>query len=150
MRERLAREHGECAFAIETTDAREAEVPRGDYETGKAERHWGFGGLLPSAGGCTDGGGTLFVVRRVGLEQELRGGIIVVAVLSQLRTSRYGYELRQSLAAQGLPVGEVARRAGDGTLAALPGIGPVTAQVMAEAAAGAEPSYLTRRVPLAN
>jgi DNA-binding PadR family transcriptional regulator len=40
------------------------------------------------------------------LEQELRRGIIVVAVLSQLRTLRYGYELRQSLAAQGLPIEE--------------------------------------------
>ena len=40
------------------------------------------------------------------LEQELRRGIIVVAVLSQLRTLRYGYELRHSLAAQGLPIEE--------------------------------------------
>jgi DNA-binding PadR family transcriptional regulator len=40
------------------------------------------------------------------LEQELRRGIIVVAVLSQLRTLRYGYELRQSLAAQGLAIEE--------------------------------------------
>ena len=40
------------------------------------------------------------------LEQELRRGVVVVAVLSQLRTLRYGYELRQSLAAQGLPIEE--------------------------------------------
>jgi len=40
------------------------------------------------------------------LEQELRRGVVVVAVLSQLRTLRYGYELRQSLADQGLPIEE--------------------------------------------
>lgn len=43
-----------------------------------------------------------------------------------------------------LPPEEMARRVGDGTLAALPGIGPVTAQVITEAAGGAEPAYLTR------
>jgi PadR family transcriptional regulator PadR len=40
------------------------------------------------------------------LEQELRRGVVVVAVLSQLRTLRYGYELRQSLADKGLPIEE--------------------------------------------
>jgi DNA-binding PadR family transcriptional regulator len=40
------------------------------------------------------------------LEQELRRGVVVVAVLSQLRTLRYGYELRQALADQGLPIEE--------------------------------------------
>jgi putative hydrolase len=45
---------------------------------------------------------------------------------------------------EGLSAEELARRSGDGTLAALPGIGPVTAQVIAEALGGAEPSYLTR------
>ena len=39
---------------------------------------------------------------------------------------------------------EIARRVGDGTLSALPGIGPVTAQVITEAAGGEEPAYLTR------
>jgi putative hydrolase len=45
---------------------------------------------------------------------------------------------------EGLSADELARRAGDGTLAALPGIGPVTAQVITEALGGGEPSYLTR------
>jgi PadR family transcriptional regulator, regulatory protein PadR len=40
------------------------------------------------------------------LEQELRRGVVVLAVLSQLRTLRYGYELRQSLAETGLRVEE--------------------------------------------
>lgn len=40
------------------------------------------------------------------LEQELRRGVVVLAVLSQLRTLRYGYELRQSLADQGLAIEE--------------------------------------------
>jgi DNA-binding PadR family transcriptional regulator len=40
------------------------------------------------------------------LELELRRGVVVLATLSQLRTLRYGYELRQSLAARGLPIEE--------------------------------------------
>src|SRR3954453_18662887 len=40
------------------------------------------------------------------LEQELRRGVVVLAVLSQLRTLRYGYELRQSLVQNGLPIEE--------------------------------------------
>jgi DNA-binding PadR family transcriptional regulator len=40
------------------------------------------------------------------LDQELRRGVIVLAVLSQLRTSQYGYSLRQALAAKGMPVEE--------------------------------------------
>jgi len=44
----------------------------------------------------------------------------------------------------GLPDGELDRRIGAGTLQALPGIGEVTAQVIVEAASGAEPAYLTR------
>jgi PadR family transcriptional regulator PadR len=40
------------------------------------------------------------------LEQELRRGVVVLATLSQLRTLRYGYELRQSLAATGMPIEE--------------------------------------------
>jgi PadR family transcriptional regulator, regulatory protein PadR len=40
------------------------------------------------------------------LEQELRRGAVVLAVLSQLHTLRYGYELRQSLAGNGLPIEE--------------------------------------------
>ncbi|MDR7276485.1 PadR family transcriptional regulator [Catenuloplanes atrovinosus] len=40
------------------------------------------------------------------LEQELRRGVVVLAVLSQLRDLRYGYELRQSLAGQGLTIEE--------------------------------------------
>ncbi|GIF76766.1 PadR family transcriptional regulator [Asanoa siamensis] len=40
------------------------------------------------------------------LELELRRGVVVLAVLSQLREFRYGYELRQSLADNGLPIEE--------------------------------------------
>ncbi len=40
------------------------------------------------------------------LELELRRGVVVLAALSQLRTPRYGYELRQSLADKGMPIEE--------------------------------------------
>jgi DNA-binding PadR family transcriptional regulator len=40
------------------------------------------------------------------LELELRRGVVVLATLSQLRTERYGYELRQALADQGMPIEE--------------------------------------------
>ena len=40
------------------------------------------------------------------LEQELRRGVVVIAVLSQLRTPEYGYSLRQALAERGMPIEE--------------------------------------------
>ena len=40
------------------------------------------------------------------LDTELRRGVLVLAVLSQLRTSQYGYSLRQVLAQQGMPIEE--------------------------------------------
>lgn len=40
------------------------------------------------------------------LELELRRGVVVLATLSQLRTPRYGYELRQALASRGMPIEE--------------------------------------------
>ncbi|WP_156045577.1 PadR family transcriptional regulator [Herbidospora cretacea] len=40
------------------------------------------------------------------MELELRRGVIVLAVLSQLGTFRYGYELRQALAEQGMAIEE--------------------------------------------
>jgi PadR family transcriptional regulator PadR len=40
------------------------------------------------------------------LETELRRGVLVVAVLSQLRTAQYGYSLRQALAERGMPIEE--------------------------------------------
>lgn len=40
------------------------------------------------------------------LELELRRGVVVLATLSQLRTPRYGYELRQTLADQGMAIEE--------------------------------------------
>ncbi|MBB5872932.1 DNA-binding PadR family transcriptional regulator [Allocatelliglobosispora scoriae] len=40
------------------------------------------------------------------LELELRRGVVVLAALSQLQTSRYGYELRQSLADGGMVIEE--------------------------------------------
>ena len=40
------------------------------------------------------------------LDQELRRGVVVLAVLSQLREPQYGYSLRQALAANGMPIEE--------------------------------------------
>jgi DNA-binding PadR family transcriptional regulator len=40
------------------------------------------------------------------LDLELRRGVLVLAVLSQLRTARYGYSLRQALADEGMPIEE--------------------------------------------
>ena len=40
------------------------------------------------------------------LEQELRRGVVVLAVLSQLRADQYGYSLRQALAERGMPIEE--------------------------------------------
>lgn len=40
------------------------------------------------------------------LEQELRRGIVVLAVLSRLRKPEYGYSLRQALAERGMPIEE--------------------------------------------
>ena len=40
------------------------------------------------------------------LETELRRGALVLATLSQLRSARYGYSLRQALAEQGMPIEE--------------------------------------------
>ncbi|MBV9092343.1 MAG: PHP domain-containing protein, partial [Streptosporangiaceae bacterium] len=51
---------------------------------------------------------------------------------------------RAAAVVDGLPARELGRRVGEGTLQELPGIGTVTAQVIAEAAGGAEPSYLSR------
>src|SRR6188768_1871585 len=39
-------------------------------------------------------------------EQDLRKGVLVLAVLSQLRTSQYGYSLRQALAQRGMAIEE--------------------------------------------
>jgi PadR family transcriptional regulator, regulatory protein PadR len=40
------------------------------------------------------------------LEQELRRGLVVIAVLSQLGAPQYGYSLRQALAERGMPIEE--------------------------------------------
>src|SRR5215470_10280362 len=40
------------------------------------------------------------------LDLELRRGVLVLAVLSQLRTAQYGYSLRQALADKGMPIEE--------------------------------------------
>lgn len=42
----------------------------------------------------------------VKLEAELRRGVLVLAVLSRLRSREYGYSLRQALAAGGMPIEE--------------------------------------------
>ncbi|MET4158522.1 PadR family transcriptional regulator [Agromyces sp. PvR057] len=39
-------------------------------------------------------------------EQDLRKGVLVLAVLSQLRDEQYGYSLRQALAKRGMPIEE--------------------------------------------
>lgn len=39
-------------------------------------------------------------------EQDLRKGVLVLAVLSQLRASEYGYSLRQALLERGMPIEE--------------------------------------------
>ena len=39
-------------------------------------------------------------------ELELRRGVLVLAVLSQLRAAQYGYSLRQALAGRGMPIEE--------------------------------------------
>lgn len=39
-------------------------------------------------------------------EQDLRKGVLVLAVLSQLRTTQYGYSLRQALAERRMPIEE--------------------------------------------
>lgn len=40
------------------------------------------------------------------LDLELRRGVLVIAVLSQLTEPQYGYSLRQALAAKGMPIEE--------------------------------------------
>src|SRR5689334_3891897 len=45
---------------------------------------------------------------------------------------------------EALPPGELTARLAGGTLRQLPGIGPATAEAIAQAAAGREPDYLTR------
>lgn len=40
------------------------------------------------------------------LELELRRGVLVLAVVSQLRSMQYGYSLRQALAQRGVPIEE--------------------------------------------
>jgi PadR family transcriptional regulator, regulatory protein PadR len=46
------------------------------------------------------------MVDGVKYEQDLRKGVLVLAVLSQLRTKQYGYSLRQALAERGMPIEE--------------------------------------------
>lgn len=40
------------------------------------------------------------------MDTELRRGVVVLAVLSQLRTAQYGYSLRQALVQRGMPIEE--------------------------------------------
>ncbi|MDH6180849.1 PadR family transcriptional regulator PadR [Microbacteriaceae bacterium SG_E_30_P1] len=45
-------------------------------------------------------------VEHAKFEQDLRKGVIVLAVLSQLRVAQYGYSLRQALGKSGMPIEE--------------------------------------------
>jgi putative hydrolase len=51
---------------------------------------------------------------------------------------------RAAAVVSGLPASELDRRIADGSLQALPGIGPATAEVIIQAAGGQEPDYLTK------
>jgi putative hydrolase len=51
---------------------------------------------------------------------------------------------RAALVARDLPATELTQRITDGTLQALPGIGPSTAEVITQAASGQQPAYLVR------
>ncbi len=73
-------------------------------------------------------------LRRIAFELE-RGG----SPTYRVRAFRRAAQVVDDLAP-----GELERRLKAGTLAALPGIGATTAQVIAEAAAGQQPGYLTR------
>ena len=73
-------------------------------------------------------------LRRIAFELE-RGG----APTYRVRAFR-----RAAQVAEGLQAGELERRARDGTLQSLPGIGETTAQVIAEAVRGEQPGYLSR------
>jgi putative hydrolase len=73
-------------------------------------------------------------LRRIAFELE-RGG----APTYRVRAFR-----RAAQVAEGMQAGELERRARDGTLQSLPGIGETTAQVIAEAVRGEQPAYLSR------
>ncbi len=73
-------------------------------------------------------------LRRIAFELE-RGG----APTYRVRAFR-----RAAQVAEGAAAGELERRARDGTLQSLPGIGETTAQVIAEAVRGEQPAYLSR------
>ncbi len=51
---------------------------------------------------------------------------------------------RAAQVAEDLPAGELHRRVAEGTLRALPGLGPVTAEVITQSAGGQQPAYLAR------
>jgi putative hydrolase len=81
-----------------------------------------------------DLGGPVQALRQIAFELE-RGG----APTYRVRAFR-----RAAQVVAGLAPGELERRLSAGTLEALPGIGATTATVIAEAAAGQQPGYLTR------
>lgn len=45
-------------------------------------------------------------IQRTKLELEMRRGVLVLAVLTQLKTDQYGYSLRQALVEKGMPIEE--------------------------------------------
>src|ERR1700735_5925170 len=66
---------------------------------------------------------------------------------AQAPTYRVRAFRRAAEVVQDLQPGELDRLLADDTLAALPGIGPVTAEVITQAAHGQRPSYLDRLLP---